>query len=165
MGVGIEGEEEEDESEFMELLDDEESEEAKIELNGEIWINLGSSNKEIIIKGKWKLTSFEEEQDFEYNYFKEFDKSLGLPETKNPVFRIEKDYTMLLKGGLKTPPFLKEEFKLGSIPKLLGGVYRGWFDYNGQKMNEFSSLNFLPTEGEDRNENKFSLEGNCIGYK
>ena len=140
-------------------MDDEEPEEAKIELNGEIWLNLGANNKEIIIKGKWKLSNFEEEQDFEYSYFKEFDKTLGIPPVENPVFTVEKDYTMLVKNGLKTPPFVKEEYKAKNVPKLFGGVYRGWFNYNESLMNEFSSLNFLPVEDAVSEENKFSIEG------
>ncbi len=159
-----EEEEEEDESELMELLDDEEPEEGSIELNGEVWLNLGARNREIIIKGKWKLSNVEEEQDFEYSYFKEFDKTLGLAAVESPVFAIEKDYAMLLKGGLKTPAFSREQFTIKNIPKLFGGVYRGWFEYNGQTLDEFSSLNFLPAEGGE--ENKFSIEGdghNSIG--
>lgn len=142
------------------MLDEDEPAETKIELTGEIWINPGAKNKEITIKGKWRLSNYEEEQDFEYSYFKEFDKTLGLPPVERPLFTIEKDYSMLLKGGLKTPPFSKEELKMANAPKIFGGVYRGWFEYNGQNLNEFSSLNFLPSVEDDST--TFSVEGNVL---
>jgi len=85
---------------------------------------------------------------------------LELPPNDNPVFFIEKDYTMLLKNGLKTPPFCKEDLKNGNISKLFGGVYRGWFEYNGQNLNEFSSLNFLPSN--DVDSMTFSVEGRLL---
>ena len=143
----------------MELIEGEEQEDDKIELIGEIWINLAAINKEILIKGKWRLTSAEEEFDFEYNYFKDFDKTLGLPPVENPVFTVKKDYTMLVKQGLKTPGFNKSDLEKKNIPKLFGGIYRGWFSYNDQTLAEFSSLNFLPNEDEGTQCN-FIIEGN-----
>lgn len=131
-------------------------------LYGDIWINITATSREIVIKGKWRLTNFEEELDFEYSYFKEFDKSLGLPPVDKPVFAIEKDYSMLIRSEIKTPPFSKSELELKNVANIFGGVYRGWFSYNDQTLNEFSSLNFLPGETPET----FSIEGdghNSIG--
>jgi hypothetical protein len=136
-------------------------EENKIELMGDIWINREAKHKEITIKGTWRMSSNDEGQDFEYSYFKEFDKTLQLPNIENPVFSIEKDYSMLVRGGMRPPLFLKDDFTLTRIPEVVGGVYRGWFDYNGRLINEFSSLNFLPVVDEETAGNTFSIEGEC----
>ena len=124
-------------------------------------MNLEAKHKEITIKGTWRMTSNDEGQDFEYSYFKEFDKTLELPLIDNPVFSIEKDYSMLVRGGMRPPAFAKEDFTLARIPEVIGGVYRGWFDYNGQLINEFSSLNFLPAVDEEAVGGTFSIEGGC----
>jgi len=149
---------EEDDEEILDLNDDEEPEESKIELNGEIWLNFNSSHREILIKGKWKLTGFDEESDFEYNYFKEFDQPLTLRQVEKPVFAIEKDYSTLVKKGVETPAFNKTEYSIKHIAHLFGGVYKGWFNYNGEVMNEFSSMNFLPSENIEE-QNKFTIAG------
>jgi len=129
---------------------------------GDIWINIAATNREILIKGKWKLTNFDEEADFEYSYFKEFDKSLGLQPLEKLVFAIKKDYSMLMKSKIETPVFDKSELELKNVTKIFGGVYRGWFNYNGRNLTEFSSFNFLPGETPE----SFSIEGdghNSIG--